>query len=255
MSDGKTQDAIISAFDAAAATYDAASQVQREIARELVFRAALDFKGNPKTILDLGSGAGHVTDFALKQWPGAELTALDAAPKMLAALQGKFPAVTIIQADAAAPGAIGRYDLILSSMMAHWLPEPRQALARWLDLLSPGGRMLVALPVSGSFWEWRDACRAEGLTDGLSAFPQPGFATGLCESSKTIAVAAEYDDARTFLQAFRRTGARKSRPGHKPLSPANLRHLLSRQAKPFAATFKIEFLVFSRPSPAAPRGK
>ena len=85
--------AIIRAFNAAAGTYDEASQVQREIARELVSRAALACDRTPQRILDLGCGAGHVTESALLQWPRAEVTALDAAPAMLAALQGKFPGV------------------------------------------------------------------------------------------------------------------------------------------------------------------
>ena len=252
MSDDKIHESVIRAFDAAAATYDAASQVQREIARELVLRAARDFAGAPKKILDLGSGAGHVTDFALKQWPGAELTALDAAPKMLAALQAKFPGVKIIQADAAAPAAIGRYDLILSSMMAHWLPEPRQALARWRKLLSTGGRLHVALPVAGSLGEWRDACRDEHLADGLWAFPEPGFAAGLSENANTKAFIATYDDARKFLLGLKRTGARKSRPGHSPTSLTALRRMLARQKKPFRATFQVEFLALgAEPIPSS----
>jgi malonyl-CoA O-methyltransferase len=260
MSARNTDPSVIRAFDAAAATYDAASQVQREIARELVFRAGRASAANPAKVLDLGSGAGHVTDFARQRWPEAEMTALDAAPAMLAALRAKFPDVQIIQADAAEPGDIGRFDLILSSMMAHWLPEPRQALAQWRELLTPGGQLHLALPVAGSLEEWRNACKAENLADGLWAFPEPGFAAGLCKSAETSSFVASYADARTFLQGFKRTGARMSRPGHRPASPAALRRLLARQGKPFTVTFKIEFLALdpqglSRRKAAAPGEK
>ncbi len=234
--------AIIRAFDAAAATYDEASQVQREIARELVMLAARAHDPPPRKILDLGCGAGHVTESALRQWPQAEITALDAAPAMLAALQGKFPSVKPLCADAADPGAIGAYDLILSSMMLHWLPDPRAALARWRAVLEPGGKLLLAIPVAGSLNEWRDACREAGLSDGLWPFPPADFAAGLTEQAETRAFVASYPDARAFLQSFKRTGARKARPGHRPESAAALRRLLASRQDVFKATFLIAFL-------------
>jgi malonyl-CoA O-methyltransferase len=237
-----TSNSVVRAFDAAAATYDDASQVQREIARELVFRAARDIDRNPRKILDLGCGAGHVTEAASQQWPEAEIVALDAAPAMLATLQSKFPGVKVICADAADPGAIGPYDLILSSMMLHWLPDPRAALARWRSLLAPGGRLHVALPVEGSLSEWRDACRAAGRTDGLWPFPPRDFGAGLSEMTVTKDFVTLYPDARAFLQSLKRTGARKARPGHRPESPAALRRLLAAHQGAFAATFRIAFL-------------
>jgi hypothetical protein len=59
------------------------------------------------------------------------------------------------------------------------------------------------------------------------------------------AVVATYADARAFLLGFKRTGARKSRPGHSPASAAALRRLLARLNKPFLATFSVEFLVIA----------
>lgn len=239
--------AVIRAFDAAAATYDAASQVQRAIAFELVLRAARDFAGTPAKILDLGCGAGHVTETALLRWPGAEIAALDAAPAMLSALRRKFPDVKTLCADASSLGDIGRYDLILSSMMAHWLPDPRQSMAEWRELLAPDGKMHVALPVEGSLVEWRDACRAANLSDGLWDFPKPGFSAGLSESAETRAFVASYADAGAFLQGFKRTGARTSRPEHRPVSAAGLRRLLATRRSPFDVTFQIEFVTVGAP--------
>ncbi len=143
MSDQSRHAPIIAAFDAAADSYDAASKVQRDIARKLVARAAQSLVAPPKTILDLGSGAGHVTGAALELWPEAEIVALDAAPAMLAALRAKYPGVKTLRRDAAALGDIGRYDLILSSMMLHWLPDPRAALTQWREKLSPAGNCML----------------------------------------------------------------------------------------------------------------
>jgi trans-aconitate methyltransferase len=240
-----TKLAVIRAFNTAAGTYDAASQVQRDIASELVVRAARGCMGEPRKILDLGCGAGHVTEKALRQWPRAKFSALDAAPKMLATLQRKFPGVETIGADAAEPGPLGSYDLILSSMMAHWLPDPRAALQVWRKLLVPGAKLFVALPIEGSLHEWRDVCRDAGISDGLWPFPPQNFAAGLTEQAEIQNFVAAYRDASAFLQSLKRTGANKARPGHRPESPAALRRLLASRQGAFNATFRIAFLTMN----------
>ena len=66
----------------------------------MVLRAAGALKTAPRKILDLGAGAGHVTGFALEQWPEADIAALDAAPAMLRKLRAKYPGVRTIARDA-----------------------------------------------------------------------------------------------------------------------------------------------------------
>jgi malonyl-CoA O-methyltransferase len=233
---------IIRAFDAAARTYDAASQVQRQVARALVARAARDARTPPQKILDVGAGAGHVTGAALDLWPQADVLALDAAPAMLEALQGKYPGVKTLVRDAARLYGLGRFDLILSSMMLHWLPEPRAALAHWRDHLAPGGQIHVAVPVEGSLAEWRAFLRTAGLEDGLWAFPPADLGQDLGACAEQKAFTAIYPDARAFLQNLKRTGAHKARPGHSPLPVAALRRLLATRPGPFSASFEILFL-------------
>jgi malonyl-CoA O-methyltransferase len=245
MSDQSQNAPIIAAFDAAADSYDAASNVQRDIARKLVARAAKALNAPPQKILDLGSGAGHVTGAALEHWPQAEIVALDAAPAMLAALRVKYPGVKTLRRDAAAPGEIGRYDLILSSMMLHWLPDPRAALTQWREKLNPGGQLHIAVPVEGSLCEWRDFLRAAGVADGLWSFPPPDLGRDIAASAETIPFAATYPDARAFLQSLKRTGAHTARAGHRPSSPAALRRLLAARQGEFTATFQILFLTIA----------
>jgi malonyl-CoA O-methyltransferase len=233
---------IVRAFDAAADSYDAASQVQREIARDLVARAAREVGTPPKKILDLGSGAGHVTGAALELWPRAEIVALDAAPAMLETLRAKYPGVQTVLHDAARPDGLGRFDLILSSMMLHWLPDPRAALAHWRNRLAPGGQMHVAVPVEGSLAEWHEFLRRAGLEDGLWTFPPADLGRDFFARAEQKPFPVNYPDARAFLQNLKRTGAHKSRPGHSPLPLAALRRLLAASPGPFVASFQILFL-------------
>ncbi len=229
---------IVAAFDAAADSYDARSHVQRDIARALVARVRAE---KPAKILDLGAGAGHVTGFAREKWPDAELTALDAAPKMLARLREKYPDVRSLRADAASFDTPERYDLILSSMMLHWLPDPRGALEGWLKLLAPGGALHVALPVAGSLGEWRALLAAAGLADSLWAFPAENFAQGLA-ACEIVAFPTAYDSAQAFAQSLKKTGAHRARPGLRPLPAGALRKVLTRQSGAFTATFRVAFL-------------
>jgi malonyl-CoA O-methyltransferase len=240
MSSDPANASIVAAFDAAAQSYDAMTQVQREVARALVARAA-EFSA-PKIILDLGAGTGHVTELALQQWPHAKLTALDAAPAMLARLRAKFPNVATIRRDAARLDGVGRYDLILSSMMLHWLDAPRDALAHWLGHLAPGGRLCVAVPVAGSLLEWRDFTRSAGIEDRVWAFPPEDFAKGLGATIEISDFPVEYPDARAFLRALKGAGAHKSRPGAPPARTGALRSLLATRSDPFKATFRIALL-------------
>jgi malonyl-CoA O-methyltransferase len=245
MSSDPANVSIVAAFDAAAQSYDAMTQVQREVARALVARAA-EFSA-PKTILDLGAGTGHVTELALQQWPHANLTALDAAPAMLARLQtkfprAKFPNVATIRRDAARLDGVGRYDLILSSMMLHWLDAPRDALAHWRGHLAPGGLLCVAVPVAGSLLEWRDFTRSAGIEDRVWTFPPEDFAKGLGATIEISDFPAEYPDARAFLRALKSAGAHKSRPGASPARAGALRRLLATHSEPFKATFRIALL-------------
>jgi trans-aconitate methyltransferase len=222
---------------------------QRDIARALVARAdTLD----PGRILDLGAGAGHVTGFAREKYPRAQIHALDAAPKMLARLRAKFPEVSTICADATDFAGATRYDLIFSSMMAHWLPDPRRALENWRALLAPGGVLLAALPVAGSLEEWRRLLAAAGLSDSLWSFPPEHFAKDLA-SEEIVTFAATYPDARAFALSLKKTGAHRGRPGRSPASASALRRALAAQSNPFTVTFKVAMLRFEAGEPICQR--
>ena len=233
---------IVAAFDAAADSYDAASNVQRDIARQLVARAAQSLVAPPKTILDLGSGAGHVTGAALKLWPDAEIMALDAAPAMLAALRVKYPRVKTLRRDAAATGDIGRYDLILSSMMLHWLPDPRAALTQWREKLNPGGKNCMSRFRSKAVWPngvnfcaqrvWPTACGPFRRRSG------PGYRRQRRDNSLCREL-PRHPSLPAKPQTHRRPSCPRRIP---PDSPAALRRLLAARRGEFTATFQILFL-------------
>jgi malonyl-CoA O-methyltransferase len=69
-------------FDRAAASYDQAAVLQRQVGDDLLREFAAD--PEPASILDAGCGTGHGLQILHRRWPTAEITAVDFAPAMLA---------------------------------------------------------------------------------------------------------------------------------------------------------------------------
>lgn len=136
-------------FDRAAPTYDSVGVAWfRPIAERLVHELA-PVPG--EQALDVGCGRGAVL-FPLAEavGPTGHVTGIDLAPGMVTALQADVDDrgtsnVEVLIQDAAAPelGTAG-FDLIASSLVLFFLPDPAAALSRWWDLLKPGGRLGVS---------------------------------------------------------------------------------------------------------------
>ncbi len=110
--------------------------------------------GRVLDVLDVGCGTGFLTLlFAAR---GHRVTGIDVAPHMIERARAKATAqglpVTFRIEDAEAlqePDA--SYDLVVCRHLLWTLPHPRQALAEWVRVARPGGRVAV---IDG---EWRTA--------------------------------------------------------------------------------------------------
>ena len=98
--------------------------------------------------LDIGCGRGAASlPLAEAVGPSGAVTAADLVPAMVEAVSddalrlGVRNLSTIVM-DASAP-AVPRetYDLVVAAAVLFLLPDPREALSRWLRLLKPGGRI------------------------------------------------------------------------------------------------------------------
>jgi tRNA (cmo5U34)-methyltransferase len=103
-----------------------------------------------KRFLDLGAGAGGVSELVLSTQPGCEGVLVDFSEPMLeraathlAAYDGRWQAVRGDLNDPAWPQALpgGRYDAVVSGLAIHHIPaERKRALfAEAFELLEPGG--------------------------------------------------------------------------------------------------------------------
>lgn len=134
-------------FDRVADTYDAVGvEWFGPIARGLV--AELAPKPGERA-LDVGCGRGAVLfPLAHAVGPTGRVLGVDLAPRMVeltAADAVGLPQVEVRVADAAAPGLPpASVDVVASSLVLFFLPDPGAALRTWVELLVPDGRLGVA---------------------------------------------------------------------------------------------------------------
>lgn len=215
------------AFDRAT-DYDAHADVQRAVASRLADRVAMLPLPATPSILEIGCGTGFLGTALIDRLPGAHWTMTDIAPAMLARARARFAGrdrIAYALVDGEAPAVAGRFDLIVSSLAAQWFVDLPAAVARWRALLAPSGRLAFTTLAAGSFAEWRAAHRdiAPGTPDYPTA--ETLAAIGLDVGIETLPV--RHADARHFLRSVKAIGAGTPRPGHRPLTPSQLRAVMA----------------------------
>lgn len=140
---------IVGVFDRVADTYDAVG-----VDWFVPIAAGLVRRLEPvpgERALDVGCGKGAaLLPLAEAVGPTGHVTGIDLAPRMVEAAQAAAAArghaqVEVHVGDASAPHLPERsYDLVASSLVLFFLPDPAAALAAWAALVRPGGRIGVA---------------------------------------------------------------------------------------------------------------
>lgn len=104
----------------------------------------------PGLVADLGCGTGTLS--LLLAAEGYAVDGVDFSPEMVRraiAKAGSFPATSFVVGDAGHPPlAQGTYGVVLCRHVLWALPDPETALARWVQLLAPDGRLVL---VEGSW--------------------------------------------------------------------------------------------------------
>jgi ubiquinone/menaquinone biosynthesis C-methylase UbiE len=139
---------VAAVFDAVAGDYDQSGvEFFGPIAAGLIGALAPE---SGARALDVGCGRGAATvPLARAVGPSGWVTAIDLSPAMAsytreACAQAGCPNVDVEVMDATAPTLREEtFDLVASSLVLFFLPDPALALARWVRLLRPGGRIGV----------------------------------------------------------------------------------------------------------------
>ena len=115
------------------------------------FRPAMDLLAGislaaPKTVYDLGCGAGNVTRMIAERWPGAVVTGVDDSAEMLKKAEQEMPGVKWLQQGLAEWQPAGPADVIYSNAALHWLPAHEKLFPELVAHLAPGGVLAVQMP-------------------------------------------------------------------------------------------------------------
>lgn len=146
----------------------------------------------PRSVVDLGCGAGDLTASLARRWPSARVVGVDSSPQMLAKAAPEAEAADVdgrlsfVEADLADWTPDAAVDVIVTNAALQWVPQHLDLLPRWVDALAPGG--WLALQVPGNF-----AAPSHALMREVAELPP--FAerlTGVLRGTESVAQPSTY---------------------------------------------------------------
>ncbi|MFY0409378.1 methyltransferase domain-containing protein [Solicola sp. PLA-1-18] len=108
--------------------------------------------GEPRTIVDLGCGPGHLTAVLRERWPDADVLGLDSSPSMVERAQAADPdpRSRYELGDLASFAPASPVDLVVSNAAFQWVPRQLEVAARVADHVAPGGTLAIQVPTNGT---------------------------------------------------------------------------------------------------------
>ncbi len=233
------------AFGRAAAGYDAASRVQREIESRLL--ESLDHyalrhgDAEPGVVLDVACGPARAANALRARWPKSRVIALDAAMPMLRAARdntrGRFlreREIPCLNADLRAlPLAGGSVDVLFCNLALQWIEDLPAAFAEFRRVMKAGGMLLLSTFGSETLADLREAFAAADDHPHVSPFTAiapfgdalvaAGFREPVLDRDVFVEYKSAFGDILRSLRAMGATNALTAR-----------RHALSGRAR-FAA--------------------
>jgi trans-aconitate 2-methyltransferase len=100
----------------------------------------------PRRVVDLGCGPGHLTEVLMARWPDAAVEALDSSAQMVAAARERGVDAERRAAEDWTPAP--DTDVVVTNAVLHWVPAHPRLIPRWLAALPAGGWFAMQVPAN-----------------------------------------------------------------------------------------------------------
>ena len=220
-------------FERAAAGYDAAAVVQREVCDRMLAR--LDYiKLSPAAILDAGSGTGNAVNELMTRYPQRPIVALDIALSMLRLtrrrprwwqiLPGLRAPLYAVCADLErVPLRNDAVGLVWSNLALQWLNDLPRTFAEMYRVLSPGGLLMFSTFGPDTLKELRRSYAATDSRTHVNRFTDMHDIGDMLVAARFAdpvmdmeTLTLTYDDVRGLMRDLKSIGAHnvtRGRPG------------------------------------------
>ena len=220
-------------FERAAASYDQAAVLQREVGGRMLSR--LDYiKHTPDVILDAGSGTGYGTRQLRLRYPGARMLAVDIAPAMhfqarpsvswwrqLLAVRGNQTSYVCGDIEQM-PLKDSCAGLVWSNLTLQWCNDINRTLAEVHRVLQAGGLFMFSTFGPDTLKELRQAFRSADNYSHINRFTDMhdigdmlvhnGFATPVMDMEYIVLT---YDDVTSVMRDLKAIGAHNVTQGRR----------------------------------------
>ncbi len=165
-------------FDRAAAHYDEAAVLQREVADRMLERMEL-IRFLPQRILDIGAGTGYCSQALLQRYRDANLFSADLSEQMVRQASARCSLwqrlrrkQRFLVADVEQlPLADASLDLVFSNLTLQWCGDLAQTLREFCRVLRPGGLLMFSTFGPDTLKELRESWGSVDDHTHVSVFP------------------------------------------------------------------------------------
>lgn len=180
----------------------------------LAFVERLAELGARGSILDLGTGPGHIPVLVVERLPGVTVTAIDLSREMLLRAERHREASAHRDRLRFLVGDVKKvdyrdasFDTVYSSSVLHHIPDPRDLLREMKRLVRPGGCLLLRDLYRPASREQAEALGAKHAADGTDAHKETFLASLLAawtsEELRALATEVGLTDARVVVDTDR----------------------------------------------------
>jgi len=105
-------------------------------------------QGEPRSIVDLGCGPGHLTAVLRARWPDATIHGVDSSAEMIdrANADNGDPRASYELADVSTWAPDGEVDAVVSNALFQWVPDQLAVIERLAACVAPGGTFALQVP-------------------------------------------------------------------------------------------------------------